>query len=381
MKSPKARVSLPRGRLMAQEPPERLSALMREHNQLLKKIARKRKDFEGLSRRIQETGTALAGARPLIAEAERLDLEIHALFDELLARNRRPRGSRRLVVALYEMLQQIGVLSFRATGVDSQDDWGLDDDHSVGAGSDADGGPTADSAGPSARRPGDAPEDQSLRGIFRRLATALHPDKVQDETEKARRTELMKVILRAYEERDLACLLNLESTWMAGGGPVTAGDQFEGDDVERRCAHIQRMNEALRAQLRTVLRELKDLRRSPQAQSMRNLRRPTAPGEQDPLAMMIAGAEVQLARTRDLRDFVVSFREGRITIEEFLRGPPSVRQQQPDDDYDDACDDDQAAFNAVIDMLFADVSAAPVKRRTKKARRSKRDSRPRNAPL
>jgi hypothetical protein len=398
-KTARSRIPAPVG-LRLQEPPERLSALLREHDRLLKKIDRKKKDLEGLVQRVQAAGVALAGAQPLIALREGLDREIHAIFDHLLARKRQPRGFRRLVVALYEMLQHTGVLSFRDRGDDQGDDApeffdGFDADGGpFGGGPGAGGVPHRDGESPSARRPGDAPEDQSLRGLFRRLATALHPDKVHDEDEKARRTEVMKEISRAYEDRDLARLLKLERTWLAGGGLGHTGDDRTSDDhtpdeIDRRCAHIQRTNAGLHTQLKIVVQELKDLRRSPPALILKDLKRATERGE-DPIAELIAGANAEVARARELRDFAVSFRDGRITLDEFIRGPASARAGDGAGDGDPRADDDgdgdgvsgeEEAYNAVMELLFGDAIPVAAPRRGKRSRRSKRDVRSGDVPF
>jgi hypothetical protein len=56
---------------------------------------------------------------------------------------------------------------------------------------------------------------------------------------------------------------------------------------------------------------------------------------------MLAGAQEELECTRELRDFVASFRDGKITVDELTRGPPSMRQAQSADEYSDF---DEAGF-------------------------------------
>ena len=51
---------------------------------------------------------------------------------------------------------------------------------------------------------------QSLREVFRRLASALHPDRESDPEEKARKTALMQQANQAYEANDLMTLLRLQ---------------------------------------------------------------------------------------------------------------------------------------------------------------------------
>ena len=49
-----------------------------------------------------------------------------------------------------------------------------------------------------------------LRGLFRQLASALHPDREQDATERARKTALMGEANAAYGRKDLLALLQLQ---------------------------------------------------------------------------------------------------------------------------------------------------------------------------
>lgn len=50
----------------------------------------------------------------------------------------------------------------------------------------------------------------SIREVYRKLASALHPDKETDPAERARKTELMKHVNVAYDRRDLLALLTLQ---------------------------------------------------------------------------------------------------------------------------------------------------------------------------
>lgn len=51
---------------------------------------------------------------------------------------------------------------------------------------------------------------QSLREIYRKLASALHPDREPDAEERARKTELMQQVNQAHERKDLLSLLELQ---------------------------------------------------------------------------------------------------------------------------------------------------------------------------
>jgi hypothetical protein len=49
-----------------------------------------------------------------------------------------------------------------------------------------------------------------MRAIYRQLASALHPDREMDETERARKTALMGDVNAAYGRQDLTTLLRLQ---------------------------------------------------------------------------------------------------------------------------------------------------------------------------
>lgn len=51
---------------------------------------------------------------------------------------------------------------------------------------------------------------QSLREVFRKLASALHPDRADDDADRQRRTEAMQRVNQAYARQDLLALLTLQ---------------------------------------------------------------------------------------------------------------------------------------------------------------------------
>jgi len=52
--------------------------------------------------------------------------------------------------------------------------------------------------------------NQSLRDVFRKLVSALHPDREPDSTERERKNQLMQRVNQAYEANDLLTLLGLQ---------------------------------------------------------------------------------------------------------------------------------------------------------------------------
>jgi len=87
--------------------------------------------------------------------------------------------------------------------------------------------------------------DQTLRQLYRQLASALHPDRESDPGERQRKTALMGEANAAYERRDLLTLLRLQ------GQQVVQGDDA-GPQAEQR---LQAMTLLLRRQVADRERE------------------------------------------------------------------------------------------------------------------------------
>lgn len=51
---------------------------------------------------------------------------------------------------------------------------------------------------------------QSIREVYRKLASALHPDRESDPAERARKTALMQRVNQAYDKKDLLLLMELQ---------------------------------------------------------------------------------------------------------------------------------------------------------------------------
>ena len=156
------------------------------------------------------------------ARHQNLELGVPAIFGgvqgavALAAAKGRSRREREQIRGVHRDLQRMGVISTRQSpaggkeAAASSPEWG---DDPFGGADDAEGLPRPAAA------PFRDPDRAVIRGLLRRLAEALHPDKVQDERDKATRTEVMKEITVAYRERDFARLVEIERAW-AASAPV-----------------------------------------------------------------------------------------------------------------------------------------------------------------
>jgi len=91
---------------------------------------------------------------------------------------------------------------------------------------------------------------QSVRDIYRLLASELHPDRESDPAERVRKTELMKRINLAYKSNDLLTLLTLQIEVEQ----ISASSL--GQLGEARLAHYLQV---LRVQVKTLDKELKEV--------------------------------------------------------------------------------------------------------------------------
>lgn len=330
----------------------RVRYLETEQERLLGRVAAARRKQERLVGEIRAAATTLAGeVEPIMAQLHRLDREIHGLFRELLDEPRRAKKARARIRALYQMLQRTGTIS------DAPE---VEGSGPVEAGEATDAGtePFAEAddergGGETAARPTGTGE---LRALFRRLAEALHPDKAADDVARAQRTEVMKEITAAYHAGDYSRLLAIEADAAARAAPVPGGPERE----EERCAALERTLAELRHELRELERAARLQRRSPEYHLAREMKRP---GGKE--AFLEEGrADVESAR--GLRDFVASFRDGKIDLATFVEGPAPSRAGEPDEPDDE--------LEVLMAFLEAEVAAARPRpaARGKTARRRRR---------
>ncbi|GFZ73262.1 DnaJ domain protein [Pseudomonas amygdali pv. eriobotryae] len=94
----------------------------------------------------------------------------------------------------------------------------------------------------------EAEGSQSLREIYRKLASALHPDREQDADERERKTALMQRVNEAYENDNLLALLQMQMEIEQ----IEQIDQTHIDNItDKRLKHFNRI-------LSEQLRELED---------------------------------------------------------------------------------------------------------------------------
>ena len=303
----------------------RAEALLKERERLLREVNKKKQLVERAREKSPlEAQASVAKMAPLVERHGVLVRELTALFDELLVEGRLSARARTQVRKLRSSLEHQGYLS-PLTGLDEDevdpaagDSWHVDEPSEpwseTGAGHSSTGKTGRRSQGSGAANPSvrdvasarqPAPERRSSRDVFRGLARAVHPNRARQESEKQRRTQVMKEATRAYEEGDLARLLELESAWHSERALAGEGDP----DPEARCRELERINRELLDQVRRLTRELRDVKRDARAVS---------PG---PLEEVVEQAARELDDFASVCELVRGFRDGKITLAEFARGP------------------------------------------------------------
>ena len=327
---------------------ERLAALLRERDRLLSTIQTKKRTLEqALADTESARGAALEKLAPLVNRYESLVAEIRELFDELLAPGRLSASAAKKVAKVRRSLEAQGLFSdFEQASFDSEHDfWQEPPERGRPRGR-----PNAGSAHApgdeyrkrevdSAEQHGQAKNRESLRAVFRRLVVASHPDRASHDAERQERTAAMKQATQAYEQGDLARLLELEKAWQSRQSlPPRESD-------EARCRQLELVTRELRAQARQLQAELRALKDSSSSNPLGT-----------PLEQAVEEAQAELEQLEAMRNFVLGFRDGKISLTTFVEGPKSF-----------PVDEELEAF---ISEVFADFETTSVE--PQPAPRSKR---------
>lgn len=350
--APRSAASSQDGLVLASTPElERLKLLERQHERLLRDIAKRRASLETMRAAANQVlDDVYAQIVPLREEIESTVREVREIFEELLARDA-PRRTQRIVRQVYsQVLASLPWELLVATQPDEQADASAPESGRRVRSSRDESEPRAggaftpgvdEEAGYTAAQPDDR-NSGGLRALFKRLVTHLHPDKVQDAQAKAERTLAMKEVTQAYQAGDLARLLEIERTLAED-----LLNEVKAGEVAQRVRRLISANEALLSQLRTLTRERKALRDSLPFQF--DLRAPRRLREQAQAQAreVVAGAEEEAAHYRAIREFVERFARGKMSVRDFALGPQSCAPWDAD-----------ALVEAMLEELFANEPVA-----------------------
>ncbi|MBO1065008.1 MULTISPECIES: J domain-containing protein [Nostocales] len=306
-----------------------LQGLEKEHQSLLKQIKKKRTELNNFVEKMRSLATEVFHrVSPNMQTMAELDAEINALFAEILTTKKMGKQTQKNIQSLYRSLQMGGIISYKPIEEEEDDDEELDE---LFEDNDSQENhqrrrqfweAEQDSESPTVAR---TDESRKIRQTFLRLAEIFHPDKVKDNETQMTHTEIMKEINKAYQDGDLARLLEIERKYEVG---ETIDNNSE-DDLSRRCKNIEQHNQILKNQYEKLKQELRLAKNTPEGSMVADYKKAAKQGI-DCIELMLETIQSQTKIVAEIRDFVQDFKDKKITIKEFLAGPESLRSVQED---------------------------------------------------
>ncbi|NUN64000.1 molecular chaperone DnaJ [Pseudanabaena biceps] len=301
----------------------RLNFLEKENTKLIQQIETNRTKVNKLNESIKEVGIQIAQRiAPYRQKLMELDDQIHDTFQEVLNTRKLGKKSRKDIETVYYNLQLDGIISPKHLPTD-EDLFEDDDEYQADDEPDWRDHQKRSPQFPAEPAPPDREELKKIRQLFLRLADSFHPDKVTDETEKEYRTEIMKEINLAYKNGDLARLLAIEKQQELNA----IIDRDSSDDLTRHCAKVEAENSYLKEQLETLKQQLKQTKKT-QAGEMTAVFKKISKYGGDPIGEALQEVELQISIVEKMYQFINDFRDRRITIKEFLRGPRELMPEE-----------------------------------------------------
>jgi hypothetical protein len=157
---------------------------------------------------------------------------------------------------------------------------------------------------------------RQIRQTFLRLAEVFHPDKVTDDEVQKHYSEIMKEVNSAYQQRDLARLLELERKYEAGE-KITVESSSE-SEVKRQCEQLEKDNLLLQAQYENLKAEVRQIRNSEEGQIVTEYRRAQRQ-RWDFISQLLEEEKMQVNTLEEFRNLVGRLRDRKIGVKKFLR--------------------------------------------------------------
>jgi hypothetical protein len=296
-----------------------LETLEKEHQTLLKQIKRKRTEVTNFIEKMRSLGSEVFHrVSPNFQKIAEIDEEIHSLFESIFENKKLGKRTRINIEKVYLNLQLTGIISpkylqERKKQV-SQENSAADCPEDNTDREDYDQQQEWKSS------PGTKTDDsRRIRQTFLKLAEVFHPDKTIDAEIQMQHTEVMKEINQAYQEGDLARLLEIERQHNLG----ELIDRNSEDELTRRCKIIKQQNEILKDQYEKLKQELRRAKKSPEGQMLADSRKSAKVGL-DSIDLMLKSVEYQINVVSEIRNFVQDFQQNKISMQEFMDGPSNL---------------------------------------------------------
>ncbi len=296
----------------------RLDGLESEHERLLKQIKKKRNEVDKFVEQMRSYATEIYQRTvPKFEEIKALNQEIHTLFQEIITKKKLSKQNKKSIQKLYYSLQSAGIIS-----PIFDDDEDEDEDDEEYFDSPHEYQQHRQQTQPELESPSATKSDDSkkIRSYFLRLAEIFHPDKANDSETEMRHTEIMKEINKAYQEGDLARLLEIEQLYQVG----ESIDSNSEDDLTRKCNRLEQQIEFLKNQFKTLKKELTNYKKTPEGAIVSDCRKAKKQGV-DPMNEISQQMEYQVKVISEIRDYVKDFESSKMPVKDFLRGPEVLR--------------------------------------------------------
>jgi hypothetical protein len=320
----------------------RLEALEKEHQWLIKQIKRKKTELKNfteqtrlLFRELYSQGSAYT--EKILA----LDKKIHQLFQEMLTSDRFDKKAKKNIRLVYTSLQKSGIITRNFDEDEilkklTKDDNEEEEDFSKQSQNQSQGQQNqqynrhGEHESPSAVK---AENSKDVRQIYLKLAEVFHPDKATDESKKSHYTEIMKEINIAYQEGDMARLLEIEEKYQE-----ESISENNPQYLERKFLRLEQENKFLKQQYEGLKEELRSFKKTEQGKMYSEYKKAGSKGF-DTKAKYLKEFDYHLKALKQVCTFVDNFKDHRISILEFLKGPVIVINDM-NDFLDDLSDDD-----------------------------------------
>ncbi|MEM7714281.1 MAG: J domain-containing protein [Cyanobacteria bacterium P01_A01_bin.68] len=314
----------------------RLEALEKEHQWLLKQIKKKRTEQKNFLEQMRSVATEIhSRCTPCFQKMASLDEEIHSIFDEILTKRKLGKQTRRNIEQVYRSLQVAGIISVKfnpSEGHTLEDFFEMEEEENNF--SDSKNGESDTYEGSEQQYQQAQPdfssatrnsESKKIRQTFLRLAEIFHPDKVTDSDIQMHHTEIMKEINKAYQDGDLARLLEIERLHQVEESFSINSE----DDLTRQCNKLEQHNDFLKNQYENLKGELRLAKNTNEGQMVSGYRKAVKEGI-DPINQTVEQIESEIEVISSICNFIKDFRDKKITIKDFLAGPPVLQQRNQD---------------------------------------------------
>ncbi|MGK7923132.1 MAG: hypothetical protein AB4080_24345 [Trichodesmium sp.] len=301
----------------------RVDFLNKKHKKILSQIKRKKTELSNLNEQMQKLSQEmLHKSRPYDQKINSLDQEIHQLFDKILRKKSLRKRQKEEITDIYRILQITGRISPRPEFFFKSSSANFEDENRENYREETDKDFWEDyhyydenrDEFDTAQNFSQSRPSRDLRKIFLKLADKFHPDKAVDSESRILYTEIMKEINIAYKSGDLARLLEIDRE----KNKETV--KFHQNDSEKECERLEIEIQLLSQQYEQIKAELREVKKTPQGNMVKQYRKAKRNGE-DLIKILLSQAELELHSLEELRNFVKDFKNRKITLAEFARGP------------------------------------------------------------